>query len=208
MASLRDTSSAPGLAFQTLLREAKPTPLRKLIGSSTVEVLEGLDPNLVAGDRLGELASKLIDPSEVLRDPQATDEVKTGAAVVLLATGANSTIAQRTLSAAFVSDDAAVREEAAASIGRAWLVRDVSLPLLLRALDDPAPRVRAASSHSMELLRLALRGDAGDARRKQSRFSSSRSRPSFGERVPDAFRRGCLSPRCRSPDRRAPFCLP
>ena len=71
----RDTSSAPGLALQTLLREAKPTTLRKLIGSSTVEVLEGLDPNLVAGERLGALASKLIEPSEALRDPDKRDQI-------------------------------------------------------------------------------------------------------------------------------------
>lgn len=75
MASSANISSPPGLALQTLLRKAKPVALRKLIGASTVEVLEGLDPDLVAGDRLGELASNLIEPSEALRDPDKRDQI-------------------------------------------------------------------------------------------------------------------------------------
>ena len=39
----------PGLALQTLLRQAKPAGLRKLIGASTANILEGLDPDLVTG---------------------------------------------------------------------------------------------------------------------------------------------------------------
>ena len=65
----------PGLALQTLLRQAKPPGLRKLIGASTANVLEGLDPDLVTGARFGELAAKLIEPSEALRDPDKRDQI-------------------------------------------------------------------------------------------------------------------------------------
>ena len=75
MASLANISSVPGLALKTLLRRAKPTALRQLIGSSTVEVLEGLDSELLTGERLGELAAKLIEPSEALRDPGKRDQI-------------------------------------------------------------------------------------------------------------------------------------
>ena len=75
MVSSGKASSAPGLALQTLLRQAKPAVLRKVIGPSTVEVLEGLDPDLVAGERLGELASRLIDASEALHDPAKRDQI-------------------------------------------------------------------------------------------------------------------------------------
>ncbi len=75
MAPSETTSSAPGLALQTLLRSAKPAALRKLIGPSIVEVLEGLDPELVTGDRLGDFAATLIEPSEVLRDPEKRDQI-------------------------------------------------------------------------------------------------------------------------------------
>ena len=65
----------PGLALQTLLRQAKPPGLRKLIGASTANVLEGLDPDLVTGARFGELAAKLIEPSEALRDTDKRDQI-------------------------------------------------------------------------------------------------------------------------------------
>lgn len=66
-----DMPSAPGLAFQTLLRAAKPSALRELIGPTIVETLESLDPALAAEGRLGELAATLVEPSEALRDPKA-----------------------------------------------------------------------------------------------------------------------------------------
>jgi len=67
--------SGPGLAFQTLLREAKPAALRRLVGAATVDVLEGLDPSLLSGNRLCDLAAELIDPSEALRDPERRDQI-------------------------------------------------------------------------------------------------------------------------------------
>ena len=63
-------SSAPGIALTALLHEADPKLLRKLIGTSTMEVLYGLDPNLPSSNHLGELASKFIDPYEVLIDTE------------------------------------------------------------------------------------------------------------------------------------------
>ena len=67
--------SSRGLALPTLLREAKPPALRKLIGVSATEILEGLDPELVAGNRIGEIAARLIEPSEALQNPDIRDQI-------------------------------------------------------------------------------------------------------------------------------------
>ena len=67
--------SSRGLALPTLLREAKPPALRKIIGVSATEILEGLDPELVAGNRIGEIAARLIEPSEAIRDPDIRDQI-------------------------------------------------------------------------------------------------------------------------------------
>jgi len=68
-------SAAPGLAFQVLLRNAKPALLRELIGPSIFDTLQGLDPELASDQRLGELAIQLVDPSETLRDPQLREKI-------------------------------------------------------------------------------------------------------------------------------------
>lgn len=68
-------NSAPGLALQTLLREAKTEGLKKLIGQSTIDVLEGLDPELTKDEKLGEIAAELIVPSEALRNPTTRDQI-------------------------------------------------------------------------------------------------------------------------------------
>jgi len=68
-------TGAPGLAFQQLLRQSKAGALKELIGESIVETLEGLDKDLLEGNKLGELASKLIDPAEALRDPAKSAQV-------------------------------------------------------------------------------------------------------------------------------------
>ncbi len=62
------SSAAPGMAIQTLLRNAKSVSLRNLIGPSIVDTIHSLDPNLAASERLGEIAIKLIDPYSALRD--------------------------------------------------------------------------------------------------------------------------------------------
>src|SRR3546814_19009252 len=68
-------SDAPGIALQTLLRNAKPAALRELIGPTTVDTLQGLDPDLASGNRLGELAARLIEPSEALNHEELRERI-------------------------------------------------------------------------------------------------------------------------------------
>lgn len=76
MTETTDTSStAPGIALQALLRNAKTSALREVIGPSIVDTLRGLDPELDSGTRLGELAVSLIEPSEALRDPEMRNRI-------------------------------------------------------------------------------------------------------------------------------------
>ncbi len=76
MTRLTDTpDTAPGMALQTLLGNAKTSALRNVIGSSIVDTLQGLDPKLDSGARLGELAISLVEPSEALRDPEMRDRI-------------------------------------------------------------------------------------------------------------------------------------
>ena len=49
--------------------------MRSLISASTVEILEGLDPELASGKQLGELAARLIEPSEALSDSEKRDQI-------------------------------------------------------------------------------------------------------------------------------------
>lgn len=67
--------AAPGMAIRTLLRNAKTSALREVIGPSIVDTLQGLDPQLDSGTRLGELAVKIVEPSELLRDPEMRDRI-------------------------------------------------------------------------------------------------------------------------------------
>lgn len=75
MSSSGNPLSAPGLALQTLLRQSKPSALKKLIGPSVVSVLEGLDPALASDEKIGGLAASMIEPSEALRDPNVRDQI-------------------------------------------------------------------------------------------------------------------------------------
>jgi DNA repair protein RadD len=75
MCPTADISDVPGLAFSTLLRAAKASSLRQLVGFSIVQTLEGLDPNLLSDGRLGELAAALIEPSEALQDETSRDSI-------------------------------------------------------------------------------------------------------------------------------------
>ena len=76
MTETTDTSStAPGIALQALLRNAKTSALREVIGPSIVDTLRGLDPELDSGTRLGELAASLVEPSEALRDPEMRNRI-------------------------------------------------------------------------------------------------------------------------------------
>ena len=76
MTTSTDTpDTAPGIALQTLLRNAKASALREVIGPSIVDTLQGLDPELDSGTRLGELAASLVEPSEALRDAEMRDRI-------------------------------------------------------------------------------------------------------------------------------------
>jgi len=67
--------AAPGMALQTLLRNAKTSALREVIGPSIADTLQALDPGLGSGTRFGELAADLVEPSEALRDPEMRDRI-------------------------------------------------------------------------------------------------------------------------------------
>ena len=68
-------NTAPGLNLRTLLCEAKAASLKKIIGQSTIDVLEGLDPELTKGKKIGDLAARLIEPSEALRNSTTRDQI-------------------------------------------------------------------------------------------------------------------------------------
>ncbi len=63
------------MALKTLLRNAKTSALREVIGPSIVDTLQGFAPGLDSGTRLGELADNLVEPSEALRDPEMRDRI-------------------------------------------------------------------------------------------------------------------------------------
>lgn len=67
--------SGPGISIRTLLATANTTALRALIGPSVIEVLEGLNPSVAAGEGLGEFAANLIEPEQVLRNRELRDKV-------------------------------------------------------------------------------------------------------------------------------------
>lgn len=76
MITSTDTQAgAPGIALQTLLRDAKPSALRELVGPTIIDTLQGLDPDLALNNRLGELAARLIVPSEALRNADMRERI-------------------------------------------------------------------------------------------------------------------------------------
>ncbi|WP_202800374.1 DEAD/DEAH box helicase family protein [Nitratireductor aquibiodomus] len=75
MTKAADLPTSPGIALSTLLRSAKPATLREIIGPSIVNTIETLDPDIALGDRLGDLATRLIDPSTLLRDDAGRERV-------------------------------------------------------------------------------------------------------------------------------------
>ena len=68
-------AAAPGIALQTLLRDAKWPALSELIGPAIMDTIRGLDPDLAPCDRLGELAASLIEPSGALRDARTRERI-------------------------------------------------------------------------------------------------------------------------------------
>ena len=68
-------AAAPGIALQTLLRNAKAAALRELIGPSVIDTIRGLEPGLASGERLGELAAGLIDPFVALHNASMRERI-------------------------------------------------------------------------------------------------------------------------------------
>lgn len=66
---------APGIALQTLLRDAKPASLRKLIDPSIMDTLQALDSDLTSDNMLGELVSHMFEPSEVLTNSNMREHI-------------------------------------------------------------------------------------------------------------------------------------
>jgi superfamily II DNA or RNA helicase len=60
--------TSPGIALQMLLRGAKPSVLREIIGPSIVETIEALDPTTASSGRLADVAAQMVDPATVLRE--------------------------------------------------------------------------------------------------------------------------------------------
>ena len=75
MNSSNNMSAAPGLGFKVLLSNAKPALLRELIGPLIFDILQGLDPKLISDQQFGELAARLVDPSEALCDLQRRKKI-------------------------------------------------------------------------------------------------------------------------------------
>lgn len=67
--------AAPGIALQTLLRNAKVAALRELIGPSVMDTVCALEPDFASGERLGELAAGLIDPFVALRNASMRERI-------------------------------------------------------------------------------------------------------------------------------------
>ncbi|MYB32222.1 MAG: DEAD/DEAH box helicase [Acidobacteria bacterium] len=68
MKTLNGPPAAPGIALHTLLRKGKRAALRGLIGPAILDTIQGLD--LASDSTLGEIAARLIEPAEALRDTQ------------------------------------------------------------------------------------------------------------------------------------------
>ena len=73
--TIQEITTVPGLALQTLLRQANTTALRGILDESIVDVLEALDPKILSEGRLGELTTYLIEPSDALRDLCTRDRI-------------------------------------------------------------------------------------------------------------------------------------
>ena len=68
-------TTSPGMSFKALFCQVKPASLRNILNESIVDVLEALDPEILSEERLGELISHLIEPSDALRDSTVRDHI-------------------------------------------------------------------------------------------------------------------------------------
>lgn len=63
------------MSFKALFCQVKLASLRNILNESIVDVLEALDPEILSEERLGELISHLIEPSDALRDSTVRDHI-------------------------------------------------------------------------------------------------------------------------------------
>lgn len=75
MPASTNITSSQGIALGTLLRNANPTALRQIIGKSTIQILEVLQPNQLIDQNLGNFAAELVEPSEALSDPVMRNQI-------------------------------------------------------------------------------------------------------------------------------------
>ncbi len=66
---------APGLAFSSLLRLARPKRIKTLLPDEMLEVMDGLEPGFSGSDRLTELAVNMLDPVDTLQDDTLRSEI-------------------------------------------------------------------------------------------------------------------------------------
>lgn len=67
--------SAPGLSISALLAQARDPSLHDLVGSSVIDVLKLLDPELTRGVALRNLATRVIDPARSMRERAVRDRL-------------------------------------------------------------------------------------------------------------------------------------
>ena len=76
MSEPTDIYDAPGISLKTLFRSAEKPALLGIIGSSAMDIIRELEPDLSSDDdRLGELATSLTEPSEALRDAEMRERI-------------------------------------------------------------------------------------------------------------------------------------
>ena len=66
---------APGLAFSSLLRLAKPKRIKTLLPDEMLDVMDGLEPGFSGSDRLTELAVNMLDPADTLQNDMLRSEI-------------------------------------------------------------------------------------------------------------------------------------
>lgn len=68
-------SSAPGISLETLFSRTPETALREYVGSSTIEVLSALNPELLNRANLTRLALGAVQPLQALKDSYFRDQI-------------------------------------------------------------------------------------------------------------------------------------
>ena len=75
MPTLQTPSTTPGISIPALLRVSKPPMLRQLIGESTVQMMQELDPTLLDQEHIADFTERFVDPREALMDPLTRSQI-------------------------------------------------------------------------------------------------------------------------------------